>query len=79
MYWKTSLGMDNFFNNLIWIFSTVNIDIFFAKWLRIVMSWLISNISDNQIEELPASVCNLSHLKSLFLDNNNVNQIPPNY
>ena len=33
------------------------------------------NISDNLIEDLPSSVCNLSHLKSLCLDNNNVKQV----
>ncbi|CAA3032322.1 plant intracellular Ras-group-related LRR 7 [Olea europaea subsp. europaea] len=31
----------------------------------------------NSIEELPASVCNLVHLKSLSLNNNNVRQVPP--
>ncbi|CAL0319639.1 unnamed protein product [Lupinus luteus] len=31
---------------------------------------------DNLIEDLPSSVCNLSHLKSLCFDNNNVKQIP---
>jgi hypothetical protein len=36
---------------------------------------LVVTISDNLIEELPASVCNLSHLKSLCLDNNNVKQV----
>ncbi|CAI9786781.1 unnamed protein product [Fraxinus pennsylvanica] len=33
---------------------------------------------ENSIEELPASVCNLIHLKSLSLNNNNMKQIPPN-
>jgi hypothetical protein len=36
---------------------------------------LFANISDNLIEDLPSSVCNLSHLKSLCLDNNNVKQV----
>lgn len=34
-----------------------------------------AKISDNVIEDLPSSVCNLSHLKSLCLDNNNVKQV----
>lgn len=34
--------------------------------------------NENSIEDLPSSVCNLIHLKSLCLDNNNVKQIPQN-
>lgn len=32
-------------------------------------------LSDNLIEDLPESVCNLKHVKSLCLDNNNVKQV----
>ncbi|TYI12497.1 hypothetical protein ES332_A09G281700v1 [Gossypium tomentosum] len=38
----------------------------------------VCKFADNLIEELPASVCNLVHLKSLCLNNNKVSQIPPN-
>jgi Leucine-rich repeat (LRR) protein len=31
--------------------------------------------NDNVVEELPASLCNLIQLKSLSLDNNQVNQV----
>ncbi|KAA8541011.1 hypothetical protein F0562_024851 [Nyssa sinensis] len=34
--------------------------------------------NENSIEELPSSVCNLVHLKSICLNNNNVKQIPQN-
>ncbi|KAL2538765.1 Leucine-rich repeat domain superfamily [Forsythia ovata] len=33
------------------------------------------SLDENSIEELPASVCNLVHLKSLSLNNNNVKQL----
>lgn len=33
------------------------------------------SLADNVVEELPASLCNLIQLKSLCLDNNQVNQV----
>ncbi|XP_021804101.1 plant intracellular Ras-group-related LRR protein 7-like [Prunus avium] len=39
---------------------------------------ILDCFSDNSIEDLPESVCNLVHLKALCLDNNNVKQIPTN-
>lgn len=33
-------------------------------------------VADNVIEELPHSICNLTHLKSLGLDNNKLRQLP---
>lgn len=66
--------MDNFCDNLIRIFGTICI-IYLAKWLYIVIDWASFNVSDNVIEDLPASVCSLSHLKSLGLDNNDVKQV----
>ncbi|XP_030949594.1 plant intracellular Ras-group-related LRR protein 7-like [Quercus lobata] len=34
--------------------------------------------ADNLIEDLPASICNLIHVKSFCLNNNNVSQVPLN-
>lgn len=36
---------------------------------------ILDCFSDNSIEDLPESVCNLVHLKALCLDNNNVKQV----
>lgn len=39
------------------------------------VSWFWIAFADNSIEDIPASFCNLIHLKSLCLNNNNINQV----
>lgn len=54
-----------------------------ALLLLLLLLYYISNslnciiflCADNVIEDLPASICNLIHLKSLCLNNNNLSQV----
>lgn len=43
--------------------------------LSFTVSWFWIAFADNAIEDIPASFCNLIHLKSLCLNNNNINQV----
>jgi len=56
-----------------------SIDILFWTflWLFLLQSLIVirDSLADNVVEELPASLCNLIQLKSLSLDNNQVNQV----
>lgn len=47
----------------------------YLSFLSSTSSWFWITFADNSIEDIPPSICNLIHLKSLCLDNNNVNQV----
>ena len=45
---------------------------YYSEFSQLIM---LANFADNLIEDLPVSVCNLIHLKSLSLNNNSVGQV----
>jgi hypothetical protein len=75
--YQLSCYWHHFYDCQIWIFEHFSPSCYLALWLFLNEAnfRLFANISDNLIEDLPSSVCNLSHLKSLCLDNNNVKQV----
>jgi len=59
------------------MFFSIGILFWTFLWLFLLQSLIVirDSLADNVVEELPASLCNLIQLKSLSLDNNQVNQV----